>query len=131
MGQFAALKLIKKLVKERVHVSGSSILVMGLTFKENCPDTRNTKVIDLINELDDHGANIDVYDPWVNEELNSTTFNLIKSPIKNKYDAIILAVSHTQFIDLGIKQIRSYGKNEHVIFDLKYLFPPEETDLRL
>jgi len=131
MGQFAALKLIKKLVKERVHVSGSNILVMGLTFKENCPDTRNTKVLDLIDEMHDHGANIDVYDPWVKKELNSTKFNLIKSPMKNKYDAIILAVSHTQFVDLGIKEIRSYGKNEHVVFDLKYLFPPEETDLRL
>lgn len=131
MGQFAALKLIKKLVKERVHVSGSNILVMGLTFKENCPDTRNTKVLDLIDEIHDHGANIDVYDPWVKKELNPTKFNLIKSPMKNKYDAIILAVSHTQFVDLGIKEIRSYGKNKHVIFDLKYLFPPEETDLRL
>ncbi|MDB4042763.1 Vi polysaccharide biosynthesis UDP-N-acetylglucosamine C-6 dehydrogenase TviB [Gammaproteobacteria bacterium] len=131
MGQQAAVKLVKQLVKARVHVSGSNILVMGLTFKENCPDTRNTKVYDLIDELNDLGASIDAYDPWVEGEIEQSNFTLINSLEKNTYDAIVIAVAHREFIDMGIQEIRSFGKSQHIIFDLKYSFPSNETDLRL
>lgn len=131
MGQQAALQLVKKLVKEGVSVPDSKILVMGLTFKENCPDTRNTKVYNLIDELKDHGATIDVYDPWVKELSSHKHFQLIDSIKQASYDAIVIAVSHKEFIEMGIKKIRSFGKSKHIIFDLKYSFPADETDLRL
>ena len=131
MGQQAALQLVKKLVKEGVSVPDSKILVMGLTFKENCPDTRNTKVYNLIDELKDHGAIIDVYDPWVKELSSHKHFQLIDSIKQASYDAIVIAVSHKEFIEMGIKKIRSFGKSKHIIFDLKYSFPADETDLRL
>ena len=131
MGQQAALQLVKKIAKEGVSINDSKILVMGLTFKENCPDTRNTKVYNLIDELKDHGATIDVYDPWVKELSSHKHFQLIDSIKQASYDAIVIAVSHKEFIEMGIKKIRSFGKSKHIIFDLKYSFPADETDLRL
>ncbi|MEE3002848.1 MAG: nucleotide sugar dehydrogenase, partial [Pseudomonadota bacterium] len=133
MGKYIASKLINALKKKRIQTKGSRILVMGLAFKENCPDIRNTKVIDLINELKKYGAVVDSYDPWVESaiaklEYGITTISTLRT---ETYDAIILAVAHKQIIEMGVKQIRSFGKTQHLLYDLKYIFPAETTDLRL
>ena len=106
---------------------------MGLTFKENCPDIRNTKVVDLIKNLKDLNCKVEVYDPWVDREEASKEYGiqLIDSPGKEQYDLILLAVAHDEFKKLPISEIRSYGKKIHIIYDIKYLFRPEETDGRL
>ena len=106
---------------------------MGLTFKENCPDLRNTRVIDIINNFIEQHANVDVYDPWVDADEASEVYGFkpLSEPLENSYDAIVLAVSHQQFIDMGADEIRKLGKPEHVLFDVKYMFPAEHTDGRL
>ena len=106
---------------------------MGLTFKENCPDIRNTRVIDIINELKEYNVAVDVCDPWaapadVEQEYG---LNLVEYPVKQSYDGIVMAVAHQQFKQMGIEMIRSFGKAEHVLYDLKYLFSAEASDLRL
>ena len=121
------------MLKRNLPVNGARVLIMGLTFKENCPDLRNTRVIDIIDKLCDLHANVDVYDPWVDkdEALREYDFMPIDEPEPGKYDAIILAVPHRQFIAMGVGQIRCYGKPDHVLFDVKYMFPAEATDGRL
>ena len=106
---------------------------MGLSFKEDCPDIRNTKVTDIIDELLDYDCKVSVYDPWVNksEAKAEHGIELLDNIESNQYDAIIIAVSHKQFKKMGIKKIRSYGKSKHVIYDLKYIFPSEHVDQRL
>lgn len=106
---------------------------MGLTFKENCPDIRNTRVVDIINELDQYNCNVDVFDPWVDVEEAQSEYGVlpIQEPQKNFYEAIILAVAHDEIKDLGAKKIREYGKKHHFLYDLKCLFSAEQTDLRL
>lgn len=133
MASYISTMMIKHMVRKRIHVNGSKILVMGLTFKENCPDIRNTKVIDVVNELVDYGAEVDVYDPWVQESQaqNEHGVNLITQPSLNTYDGIVLAVAHSEFLSLGSKEIRAYGKATHVFFDLKSVFSVSESDLRL
>lgn len=128
-----ATRLVKKMISENYEVKNSSILVLGLSFKENCPDLRNTKVVDLISELNSYDINVDCYDPWVNHEEAIKEYNLklITTIEKNKYDAILIAVAHNQFKDMGINMIKSFGKKEHVIFDLKYIFQSSDSDLRL
>jgi UDP-N-acetyl-D-galactosamine dehydrogenase len=121
------------MVKKKIHVHGSNILIMGLTFKENCPDLRNTKVVDIIQEFKDYNANIDIYDPMVdeNEALHEYGLSLTKELKENTYDAIILAVAHDDFINMGIKKIKEFGKSENVIFDIKHVFPQQDVDCRL
>ena len=134
MGAYVANKLVKKLIKTNIHLSKSKILILGFTFKENCPDIRNTKVISIIDELSEYGPEIDVYDPWVNEndrQEENPSYKYIDELKVGIYDAIIIAVAHDKFLQLGIKKIRTLGKQEHIIFDLKYTFSIEETDLRL
>ena len=106
---------------------------MGLTFKENCPDIRNTKIVDLINTISKFSSNIDVYDPWANKNdvKNEYGIDLIDHLIEDKYDTIVLAVAHDEFKKLSIKRIKSLGKKKHIIYDLKDLFSIEEVDLRL
>lgn len=133
MGSYVVSQLIKAMVKERIHVQGARVLVMGLTFKENCPDIRNTRVIDIINELKEYNVAVDVCDPWaapadVEQEYG---LNLVEYPVKQSYDGIVMAVAHQQFKQMGIEMIRSFGKAEHVLYDLKYLFSAEASDLRL
>jgi UDP-N-acetyl-D-galactosamine dehydrogenase len=125
--------LVKSMIQNSIQVKDSRILVMGLSFKENCPDIRNTKVVDIINDLNEFGASVECYDPWVNYKTAKEEFDLelISEPTKNYYDAILLAVGHKCFLDLGISLIKSFAKTEHIIYDLKYLFPKSETDLRL
>ena len=106
---------------------------MGFTFKENCPDIRNTRVIDVVQELKSYGSNVDVYDPWVDEHEAQEEYGIpvISEPMKNHYDAIILAVAHREFRGLGIEVIKSYGKKTCVLYDLKSIFPAEQSELRL
>ena len=108
-------------------------LIMGLTFKENCPDLRNTRVVDIILELSGYNVSIDIYDPWVTSEEAEHEYGLklIAAPQPAAYDAIVLAVAHHQFGEMGAAPIRGFGKKEHVLYDLKYILPPHEADLRL
>ena len=133
MGEYVVSRLIKLMLKNRLHVRESNILIMGLTFKENCPDLRNTRVVDIISELQTYGVNIHVYDPWVDAEEAQAEYGIkpITTPEEGKYDAILLAVAHEQFKTMDIKQLRALGKSDAVIYDLKYLFPAELTDERL
>ncbi|MEH6509578.1 Vi polysaccharide biosynthesis UDP-N-acetylglucosamine C-6 dehydrogenase TviB [Halopseudomonas aestusnigri] len=133
MGAYVASQLVKAMLKKRIHVDGARVLVMGLTFKENCPDLRNTRVVDIIAELEDYGVEPEVYDPWVNvveaqREYGITPVRELKA---RDYDAIILAVSHQQFKSMGADAIRALGKSKHVLYDLKYLLSAEDSDLRL
>ena len=105
---------------------------MGLTFKENCPDTRNSKVIDLIEELNQYKIDVTVYDPWVNKKnIEEHKIKLIKTPKNNSYDCILLAVPHKIFKKMGIKKIMKLAKKKNIIFDLKYLFPKKFSNLRI
>ena len=133
MGSYVAERVIKSLTRKRTHVVGSNILMLGLAFKENCPDLRNTRVLDVVNELASYHANIDIYDPWVDagEARDAYGIELIETPHKNHYDAIILAVAHQQFKALGAQGIRAFGKEGAILFDVKYALPKNEVDERL
>ncbi|SDH17473.1 UDP-N-acetyl-D-galactosamine dehydrogenase [Pseudomonas benzenivorans] len=133
MGAYVVSQLVKAMLKRRIHVDGARVLVMGLTFKENCPDLRNTKVVDIIRELADYNIKVDVYDPWVSLEEAQHEYGItpVAEPANGAYDGIILAVAHGQFNSLGAASIRRLGKAEHVLYDLKYLLSAEESDLRL
>ncbi|WP_439889379.1 Vi polysaccharide biosynthesis UDP-N-acetylglucosamine C-6 dehydrogenase TviB [Pseudomonas sp. MBLB4123] len=133
MGAYVVSQLVKGMLKRRIHVDGARVLVMGLTFKENCPDLRNTKVVDIIRELTDYNIKVDVYDPWVSLDEAQHEYGItpVVEPITGAYDGIILAVAHDQFKSLGVANIRQFGKAEHVLYDLKYLLSAEESDLRL
>ncbi len=133
MGAYVASQLVKAMLKKRIHVEGSRVLVLGLTFKENCPDLRNTKVVDIIAELQDYGVQVDCYDPWINHheaehEYGITPVNTLENGV---YDAITMAVAHKQFAEMSIENIRKLGKSLHVLYDLKYVLPAEASDLRL
>jgi len=133
MGEYVVSRLIKLMLQKRIHVQQSDVLIMGLTFKENCPDLRNTRVVDIIKELETYGVNIHVYDPWVDPEEAVAEYGItpVATLEDGKFDAIVLAVSHEQFKQMDIKQVRALGKPDSVIYDLKYLFPAELTDERL
>lgn len=133
MGRYVVSQLVKAMLKKRIHVNGAKVLIMGLTFKENCPDIRNTKVIDIINELREYGVIADIYDPWVDaaEALHEYGIVPVISPEPSSYDAVVLAVAHRQFKDLGATGIRAFGKPEHVLYDLKYVLSASQADLRL
>ena len=125
MGTYIAERIVKLLTRKRIHVVDSRILVMGLTFKENCPDLRNTRVVDVIRDLRDFNTVIDVYDPWVSSDEAEQEYgiSLIDKPQPGTYDAVLLAVAHDEFREMGLEKIKSLCKPEHVIFDVKYLFP--------
>ncbi|MGE6450716.1 Vi polysaccharide biosynthesis UDP-N-acetylglucosamine C-6 dehydrogenase TviB [Pseudoalteromonas tetraodonis] len=133
MGKHVVSELVKSMLKKRIHVDGANVLVMGLTFKENCPDLRNTKVTDIVTELKEYNINVDIVDPWCsNEEAqNEYGLSLTDEYKKNNYDAIILAVGHNEFKEMGADKIRGLGKVEHVLYDLKYVLPKQSVDMRL
>ena len=133
MAKFIASQAFDYLAKKKITAKCAKILVMGLAFKENCPDIRNTKVTDVISSLETYGASVDVYDPWVNQELAKTEYNIeILNDIQDHtYDLIIVAVGHDQFQELGLKKISQYGKKDHGIYDLKNLFPSDQVDMQL
>ncbi|WAI85005.1 MULTISPECIES: Vi polysaccharide biosynthesis UDP-N-acetylglucosamine C-6 dehydrogenase TviB [Achromobacter] len=133
MGGYVVSQLVKCMTKQRIHVQGARVLVMGLAFKENCPDLRNTRIVDIVSELRDYNVDVDVYDPWVDPEEAVHEYGLtpVAKPEEGKYDAVILAVAHNQFKALGAEGIRKLGKPQHVLYDLKYVLSPAESDLRL
>lgn len=133
MGTYVAGQMVKAMLRKRIQVDGARVLVLGLTFKENCPDLRNTRVIDVINELAEYGVNVDVYDPWVNAEEAESEYGLIplSAPADAHYDGIVLAVAHEQFQQLGADAVRRMGRDNHVFYDLKHVFPTNQSDLRL
>tara|TARA_Y100000389_G_C17309926_1_gene437424 strand:- start:509 stop:910 length:402 start_codon:yes stop_codon:yes gene_type:complete len=133
MGSYVVNEVSKLMNIRNIQIEGANILIMGLTFKENCPDHRNTRIIDLVRKFKSFNCNVDVYDPWVNKKLVATEYKIkpINKPEKDKYDAIILAVSHDEFKSLTENQIRSYGKNNHVLYDVKYLLRENQSDGRL
>ncbi|MEH0760272.1 Vi polysaccharide biosynthesis UDP-N-acetylglucosamine C-6 dehydrogenase TviB [Vibrio sp. 16] len=133
MGQYVVSQLVKKMLKKRIHVEGANVLVMGLTFKENCPDLRNTKVVDIVSELKEYNINVDVMDPWSSnaEAQHEYGLTLCEKEKQAHYDAIIMAVSHNEFKEMGVEKIRALGKPEHVLYDLKYVLDKESVDMRL
>jgi len=133
MGCYVVSQIIKLMLKKRIHISESKILMMGLTFKENCPDLRNTRVTDIIEELNEYGAKIDVYDPWVDKAEAKHEYNIspIEAPEIGAYDTIVIAVSHAEFLKLGAEAIHSFGKSNHVLYDIKYLLDVKDVDGRL
>ncbi len=133
MGGYVVSQLVKAMTKRRIQVQGSRVLVMGLTFKENCPDLRNTRVVDIVRELGEYSIDVDVYDPWVDAAEAQHEYGLtpVAKPAVGAYDGIILAVAHEQFAAMGAAALRALGKPEHVLYDLKYVLAAGESDLRL
>ena len=133
MGGYVVAQLVKRMVKERIQVEGAKVLVMGLAFKENCPDLRNTKVLDVIAELKEYNIAVDVVDPWCTAEEAAQEYGLklTMEYKQNQYDAIIVAVAHDEFKHMGAEAIRKLGKASHVLYDLKYVFEKNSVDMRL
>lgn len=133
MGAHVAGQLVKAMLRRRIQVDGSRVLVMGLTFKEDCPDLRNTRVVDVVRELRDYGVDVEVYDPAADpgEAQSEYGIALVGDPTPGDYDAIVLAVAHAQFRTMGVDEIRTLGRPEHVLYDLKHILPPCDSDLRL
>ena len=133
MGLYIANQVSILMANKCIKLADANILIMGLTFKENCPDLRNTRVVDLVEEFKGFNCNVDVYDPWADKDQAVHEYNIkpIDKPIKGKYDAILLAVAHDQFKSLSEVSIRAYGKDSHVLYDIKYLLKSNEVDGRL
>ena len=133
MGAYVVQRVVKLMNQRRIAVMDARVLVMGLTFKENCPDLRNTRVVDIVQEFRDYHAQVDVYDPWVNPEEARHEYGIdpISEPQPGHYDAIILAVAHRQFQAMGVERLRALGKPGAVLFDVKYLLPAAAVDGRL
>ena len=133
MAEYVVSQLTKTMIKRKLQVNGANVLVMGLTFKENCPDVRNTKVVDILSELGEYEMNVDVYDPWVNpaDAKHEYDVDLIAEPEAGKYDAVIFAVAHHQFKAMSNNEIKALMKPEHVIYDLKYMLDMDFSDIRL
>ncbi len=133
MGAYVVSQLVKAMMRRKIQVEGAKVLVLGVTFKENCPDIRNTKVIDILRELSDFNMEVDVYDPWADAAETVAEYNigLLNSPQHGEYDAVIIAVAHNQFKNLGAQGIKAFGKKESVIYDLKYVLNKDESDIRL
>ena len=133
MGAYVASKLVKAMLKRRLQVDGARVLILGLTFKENCPDLRNTRVIDVVAELRGYGVHVDVHDPWVDaaDVQNEYGLALVTTPEPGAYDGVILAVAHDSYHEAGADALRGYGRPGHVFCDLKSVFGRSESDLRL
>lgn len=133
MGQYTATQLVKAVSKRQVHIDEARVLVLGFTFKGDCPDVRNTKIIDMVKELESFNIKVDVYDEWADpaEVHLEYGLDLLDDLVEGAYDAIILAVDHTEFKRWGEARIRSYGKSNHVLYDVKHVLPVGQSDLRL
>ena len=133
MGAYVVTQLVKAMLKKRIQVEGAKLLVLGLSFKENCPDIRNTKIIDIVHELQEYHIQADVYDPWVDASEAEHEYGItpVQTLENGQYDAVILAVAHEQFKAMGVDAIRALGKAEHILYDLKYVLSQSESDLRL
>lgn len=133
MGEYVATQLVKHMARKKINIDAAKVLVMGFTFKGDCPDVRNTKIIDIINELKEFNMDVDVHDSWASREevLKEYGIDLVEQPKQGHYDAIILAVDHTETKDIGAEAIRALGKSEHVLYDVKYVLEIDESDIRL
>jgi UDP-N-acetyl-D-galactosamine dehydrogenase len=130
MGNYIASTVIKKMVRKGIDIANSRILVLGLTFKENCPDLRNTRVIDIITEFAEYGISVDVYDPWVQSEeaFQEYQIKLVEHLQEDTYSGVVIAVAHQQFAEMTVGRLRKLCKNESVIYDVKSLFPRDQVD---
>lgn len=133
MGAYVAGQMVKAMLKKRIHVDGARVLILGLTFKENCPDLRNTRVIDVVTELRDYGVQVDVHDPWANADAARAEYgiDLVETPIPGTYDGVVIAVAHDVFRQQGAQALRAFGADCNVLYDLKNLLKINESDLRL
>ncbi len=133
MALYVAGEVARLMTSRRIHVKGAKVLVLGLTFKENCPDIRNSKVVDVVRELEKFGAKVDVHDPWVDSREAQHEYGIkpVKALKARAYDAVVLAVGHQQFKDLGAAAVRRYGRKNAVVYDIKYLFKADQVDGRL
>lgn len=133
MGEYVASQLVKAMLSRRIHVQGARVLIMGLTFKENCPDLRNTRVVDIVSGLQEYGVEVDVFDPCAEPDHAEREYGLrlLKIPPPSAYDGVLLAVAHREFREMGPEAIRAYGKSVHVLYDLKHVLPESASDLRL
>lgn len=133
MGQYTATQMVKALARKKIHIDEARVLILGITFKGDCPDVRNTKIVDMIKELESFNMNVDVFDPWANAEEVEHEYGikLVKVISKEAYDGIILAVDHSEFKHWGETKIRSYAKPKHVLYDVKHVLSKNESDLRL
>ncbi len=133
MAAYVAAQLIKLMIGKGIQPAGARVLVLGLTFKENCPDVRNTKVVDLIRELESFSCQVDIFDPWVDKAEATAEYGVtpIDAPAQGAYDALVVAVGHHQFKAMGANGIRALGRNPHVLYDIKYVLPKDAVDARL
>lgn len=133
MGEYVATQLVKKVASKKIHIDEAKVLVLGFTFKGDCPDVRNTKIIDIVRELQDFNMSVDVFDTWADkyEVKDEYGIELIDRPNEGEYDAIVLAVDHSEFKSMGSKALRKFGKSEHVLYDVKHVLNVDEADLRL
>jgi len=133
MGEYIIIQLTKLMTQKKIHIVDSNVLILGFTFKENCPDLRNTRVIDMVHELKSYHANVDVYDPWVSSEESEAEYNisLVDKLEAGKYDAVIVAVAHDEFKKMGISKIRELCKPNSVVYDVKYAFDKDDVDGRI
>jgi UDP-N-acetyl-D-glucosamine/UDP-N-acetyl-D-galactosamine dehydrogenase len=133
MGKYVVSQLLKAMIQNKIHVVNAKVLILGLTFKENCPDIRNTKIVDIREELLEYGVQVDSYDPWASPEEVSHEYGFtpIAKPLPGSYDAIIIAVAHHQFKTLGPAGIRVFAKTKSIVYDLKNILPKADADLRL
>jgi len=133
MSRYVASQLVKAMLKKRIHVEGSTVLIMGLTFKENCPDLRNTKIVDIITELAEYNIKVDVYDPWVSAVGAKQEYGIEVLTLKptEQYDGIIMAVAHDEFTSMPTAELKALGKPESIIYDLKYIIDTVVSDIRL
>lgn len=133
MSLYVASQIVKKMLTKEIQPSGARVLVLGLTFKENCPDLRNTKVVDIVGELASYGMSVDVHDPWVDQAEAKSEYglDLIAAPEQGAYDAVIVAVAHDEFRALGVDGIQAFRKDTSVLYDIKYVLPADAVDGRL
>ena len=133
MGIYVAEEVSKLMIKKHINVVDANILIMGLTFKENCTDIRNSRVIDLVKEFNSFNCNVDVYDPWADKKEVQYEYNIlpIDIPEQGYYDAIVLAVSHAEFKEIGAEKLKKFGKQNHVLYDIQYILSANEVDGRL
>lgn len=133
MGAYVASRLVKAMLKRRIQVDGARVLILGLAFKENCPDLRNTRVVDVVAELKDYGCYVDVHDPWVdaNEAMREYCIKLVPDLQPGTYDGILLAVAHDTYAAMSSTEVRALGKDTHLFYDLKSVLPQGESDARL
>lgn len=133
MGQYVVSQLIKKMLMKKIHVEGAKVLIMGFSFKENCPDIRNTRVIDIVKDLEEYNVGVDIYDPWVSDKdaFDEYGLELINNPGERSYDAVVVAVAHKEFREIGCEGIERLLKENSVLFDLKYVLEKSQSDIRL